>query len=252
MIFILKKILNPFLSPPGIIVIFMMVSGVWLLYKKYMKVGFINFIIGILLWILSISPVSDALLRGLESGQKIPVEPEGDVIILLGGGVRDKSPDLSGIGAPGGDTMIRIVTAVRLQKRLDVPILVSGGRVYRHLSDEATIIMRFLMDLGVPEEKIIIEDRSRDSIENARFAKRLCEEKGFNRPLIVTSAYHIRRAVFSFNKVGLGVVAVPSGFETWPEKRYGWIDYLPAADELEKTSTSIHEYLGLLFYKIAY
>ncbi len=129
MIFILKKVLNPFLSPPGIIVIFLIVSGVWLLSRRYLKAGFINLITGILLWILSISPVSDALLQGLESELKIPVEPQGDVIILLGGGSRDKAPDLSGIGAPGGDTMIRIVTVVRLQKRLDVPILVSSGRI---------------------------------------------------------------------------------------------------------------------------
>lgn len=157
MVFILKKLLSPFVTPPGLIVVFLFASGSWLLSKKNFRAGFINISIGILLWIFSISPFSDAFLRGLESKAKIPLEPDGDVIILLGGGVRDKAPDLSGTGVPCGYTAIRMLTAVRVQKKLGVPVLISGGRVYRHLSDEATIIKRFLIDMGVPEDSIILE-----------------------------------------------------------------------------------------------
>jgi len=252
MVFILKKVFSPFILPPGLVVVFLLFSGAWLLSKKNLKAGFINISIGILLWILSISTISDALLRGLESRFKIPPEPEGDVIILLGGGADDKAPDLSGTGVPGGYTTIRMLTAVRVQKRLDVPILVSGGRVYRHLSGEAMIIKRFLRDLGVPEDKIIVEDRSRDSIESARFSKILCDERGFKRPLLVTSAYHMKRVIFSFRKAGLDVMPLPAGFGTWDEKTYHWVDYLPSADALEKTAAAIHEYIGLFFYSIAY
>lgn len=252
MVFILKKVSGPFILPPGFVVVFLIFSGSWLLSKKNLKAGFINISIGILLWILSISPFSDALLRGLESGHKIHPELEGDVIILLGGGANDKAPDLSGKGIPGGYTTIRMLTAVRVYKRLDIPILVSGGRVYKNISDEATIMKRFLIDLGVPEDKIIVEDRSRDTMESARFSKVLCNEKGFKRPLLVTSAYHMRRAILSFRKAGLDVIPLPAGFEPWEEKIYHWVDYLPSADALEKTASAIHEYLGLFFYRISY
>jgi uncharacterized SAM-binding protein YcdF (DUF218 family) len=111
---------------------------------------------------------------------------------------------------------------------------------------------RFLIDLGVPEDKIIVDDRSRDTIESGRFSKILCDERGFKKPLLVTSAYHMKRAMFSFRKAGLAVVPLPAGFETWPGKVYGWVDYLPSANALEKTAAAIHEYLGLFFYTIAY
>jgi len=78
------------------------------------------------MWALSISPLSDAMIRGLESGYGIPKNIKGDVIILLGRGVCDKAPDLTGLGAPSDMYLTRIVTAVRLQKRLNIPVIVSG------------------------------------------------------------------------------------------------------------------------------
>ncbi|MDP2279657.1 MAG: YdcF family protein, partial [Nitrospirota bacterium] len=68
-----------------------------------------NCLIGIFMWALSLSPVSDMMLRGLESDFKIPKNLHGDVIILLGGGVSDKAPDLTGVGAPSGDMLERTV-----------------------------------------------------------------------------------------------------------------------------------------------
>lgn len=89
-------------------------------------------------------------------------------------------------------------------------------------------------------------------MESARFIKIICEERGFKGPLLITSAYHMRRAMFSFRKAGLNVTPFPSGFETWPGKIYVWVDYLPSADSLEKTTAAFHEYIGLFFYRIAY
>ena len=60
---------------------------------------------------------------------------------------------------------------------------------------------RFLTDLGVPDPMIIVEDKSRDTIENARYARQICERRGFVRPILVTSAYHLKRSVLSFSKV---------------------------------------------------
>jgi len=107
--FLFKKILTPFLLPPGIFILFLIISGIWFLFKKYWKTGLLNCSIGILLWVLSISPVSDAMLRSLESEFSIPQNPKGDVIILLGGGIYDEVPDLSGVGAPSGDMLERMV-----------------------------------------------------------------------------------------------------------------------------------------------
>lgn len=248
--FILKKILTPFLMPPGIFISLLICSGIWLFFRKHWKTGFLNCLIGIFMWLLSLSPVSDMMLRGLESDFKIPKNLHGDVIMLLGGGVSDKAPDLTGVGAPSGDMLERTVTAVRIQKRLNVPIIVTGGVVFKGKAAEAPIVKRFLVDLGVPSERVIIEDKARDTIENAKYSKEICEKNGYKNPILVTSAYHMKRAVLSFKKVDMDVLPFPAGFRTWKNKRYGWESYLPGS--FGDVNTAIHEYLGLLLYRFAY
>lgn len=250
--FALKKILTAFLLPPGIFVVILLFSGLWFLFKKNWKAGVINCLLCISIWTFSISPAADAMLRGLESGFKIPEAPNGDVIILLGGGVYDNAPDMTGIGATSEEMSARLVTAVRLQKRLNIPIIISGGKVYKHKDSEAPIVKRLLIDLGVPEKKVIIEDKSRDTIENAKYTKEICKKYGFKKPILVTSAYHIRRSVMSFEKVDMDVIPFPANFKTWKNKKYDWVDYLPQADEIENSYRALHEYIGLLFYKFAY
>jgi uncharacterized SAM-binding protein YcdF (DUF218 family) len=245
--FILKKILTAFFLPPGILVSLMLLSGIWFLFKKNWKPGIINSLIGIFMWSLLISPVADALNRGLEADFKIPENPQGDVIILLGGGVYDKVPDLSGVGAPTEEMIGRLVTAVRLQKKLNVPIIVSGGAVCRKA--EAPIAKRFIVDLGVPANKVIIEDKSRDTIENAKYANEICKKIGYRKPILVTSAYHMKRSVMSFEKAGMKVVPFPANFKTWKDKKYGWEDYMPGSGNAMGV---IKEYVGFIFYKIAY
>jgi uncharacterized SAM-binding protein YcdF (DUF218 family) len=248
---ITKKILTAFLLPPGIFIALLLFSGLWFLFKKNWKAGIINCLIGIFIWLLSISPVADAMLRGLESDFKIPENPRGDVIILPGGGVYDKVPDLSGVGAPKEEMIARLVTAVRLQKMLNIPIIVSGGAVFKGRKAEAPIVRRFLIDLGVPDKKVIIEDKSRDTIENARYTAEICRKVGYKKPILVTSAYHMRRSIVSFEKVGMKAVPFPANFKTW-DRKYGWEDYLPHSVNTVRAALAIKEHAGLLFYKFAY
>ena len=250
--FELKKLLAQFLLPPGIFISLLIISGLWSLVKKYWKVGLINVFIALFMWLLSATPVSDLMMRGLETDLEIPDNPKGDVIILLGGGVYDTVPDLSGIGAPSEDMTGRIITAVRLQKRLNIPIIVSGGAVFKKKSPEAPIIKRFLIDLGVPESKIIAESKSRDTLENANNTKIICEKEGYLKPMLVTSGLHMKRSVLSFDRLGMKVISIPANLRTSSGKRYIWHDYLPSSESLSNSTFAIHEYLGLLFYKLVY
>lgn len=249
-IFIFKKALTPFLLPPGIFVALLLLSGYVFFRRKKRKAARIHIILGILLWFFTIAPVSDSLLRSLESGIKIPENPRGDVIILLGGGVYEGASDLTGIGAPSEEMLSRVITAIRLHKKLDIPIIVSSGSVFSGKEPEAPIVKRFLIDLGVPENMVILEDKSRDTIENARYSREICTKFNFKEPVLVTSAFHIKRAVMSFEKAGLRVVPLPTGFKTWAGKKYIWEDYLPHG--LENLAIAMREYLGLFFYKLAY
>ena len=243
--FAFKKFITPFLLPPGIFIAILIFSGL-LFLRKSRKAGVLNILIGISLWVLSVGPVSDALMKGLENNLTLPADPRGDVLILLGGGAYDGVRDLTGVGAPSEDTLARIVTVARLQKRLQVPVIVSGGAVFSWRKAEAPVDKRFLMDLGVPGGKIFVDDRSRDTLENARYVKEICEKHHFKHPLLVTSAYHMKRALVSFREFNLETTPVPSNFKTW-DRKYGWADYLPG--DLRTSMVACREYVGLLYLK---
>jgi uncharacterized SAM-binding protein YcdF (DUF218 family) len=249
--FALKKIVTSFLIPPGILVLLLFVCCVYFISRRRWKEGFASCAAAIVVWGISTVVFADILLMGLEYSYLIPKSPRGDVIVLLGGGIYDGVPDLSGIGSPSVEMCGRIITAVRLQKLLGIPVIVSSGRVFEsQTASESAVVKRFLEDLGVPHERIIAEDKSRDTIENAKYTALICNRYGYKRPILVTSAFHMKRSVISFEKAGLNVLPVPASFRTWNKKIYGWQDFLPGG--FEGISIALHEYLGLIFYKFAY
>jgi len=247
---VFRKAVSHFLVPPGLFIVLLILLSLSLLFKKQWRTGLITFIIAGSMWLLSIAPVTDRMLRGLEEGFSIPEHPQGDVIILLGGGINEGVADLSGVGAPSDESLSRIVTAVRLQRSLNLPVIVSAGQALREKKAEAPIVKRYLVDLGVPEAKIIIEAKSGNTYENAKYSKDICEKMGYQHPILVTSAYHMRRALASFEKMGLKVLSHPAGFITRANRKYLWVDYLPG--EFKAATIAIHEYVGLLFYRLIY
>jgi len=251
MIFAVKKIIAAFLLPPGCFILFLFVCAVFQLRRSRYVTAATFLLPAILLWSLSTSVVSNSVSESLERGIPIPAHPKGDVIVLLSGGNYDRVPDISGSGAPTEQTLARLVTAVRLQRRLGLPILVSGGAVYTGRTPEALVIKRFLLDLGISPQSILIEDKSRDTIENARYSKALLLQKGFSKPILVTSVVHMRRSIEAFRAVGVKVTPVPSQFVTAPGRPLLWADFLPEAGGLSKTSSVFHEYLGLIYNFLA-
>lgn len=251
MTFVLKKCIAAFLLPPGIFIL-LLLGAAWRFHHRGRRRAFL-FTLFVLtaIWGLSLAWTAGELTSALESGFTIPAQPRGDAIILLGGGVNDLVPDLSGRGVPTEGMLPRVVTAVRLQRRLGIPVLVSGGAVFDGRTPEAVIVKRFLIDLGVPENKILTESKSRDTVENARFSKEILKRHGLHTPLLVTSAYHMRRSVMAFRRAGLEVTPVPAQFLTSSETApTTWADWLPSADSLNDSSRALREYLGILFYRL--
>jgi len=251
-LFFLKKLATPFILPPGIFVMALISSGVLLIFARRRKTGIFNLALGLLMWIFCTIPFSNYLIGGLESEFDVSQDVTGDCIILLGGGIIDRVPDFSGSGTPTDRMLARIVTAVRVQKKLDVPIIVSGGRIYQNVNSEAQIARRFMVDLGVAERQIITEENARDTYENAKYTKEICLKENYHKPILITSAFHMKRALLSFKKVGLDVIPYPAGFRTKNVQGVTWFGYLPRSGGLEATSDALHEYLGILFYMLVY
>lgn len=249
MLFAARKILIAFLIPPGCFILVLLVAAALFAIRRRAFAMLFSLLLAATLWLVSVKPVSLRLLGSLEEDFPIPSEVRGDVIVLLGGGVNWGAEDLTGIGIPGSDSLIRTVTAVRLQKRLQVPVIVSGGSGYPPLPPEAPIIGRFLTDLGVPREQVLLEQQSRDTDENARFTVELLRRHGFRKPVLITSAYHLRRAVAMFDRVGVKVTPFPA-YTNRPVRSSVWSDWLPSATSMNRTATALRERLGQLWWRL--
>lgn len=250
--FVLKKLITPFILPPGLFILVLGGCCVWVFIRGNRRMLAYFIPLTALIWLMSFGPVADLLVAPLESYYPIPQEPKADVIIMLTGGFYEGAPDLSGTGAPGPDTMERLVTAARLHRRLHVPIIVSGGKVFPGDPAICVSAKRFLVDLGIDSDQVIGEDRSRDTYENALYSKEICNRLGFTQPLIVTSASHMRRSMLCFDRVGFPATPFPCALTTWPDMNYAWHSLLPSAGALRKTYMAMHEWLGLIFYSMSY
>ena len=250
--YILKKLITAFILPPGIFVLVMLLTGALLVIFRRRLAGVLLLCFGMMIWGVSITPVSNLLLAGLVR-DLAPAEslPRGDVIVLLGGGVDDRLTDLSGKSGILPERMVdRLVTAARLAARLRVPVIVSGGRAPGGEVTEAEAARRYLLDLGVPPDAIITEGASTDTFENAANVRGICRRRGFSRPILVTSAYHLKRALWSFERAGLTCTPFANGLGSLPVRVYRWDHYLPSS--CNAAALYLHEYIGLVYYRLVY
>lgn len=249
--FALKKSVSAFILPPGIFILAIMLVSLAMVFRKRWKLGMINLLVGLMLWAISTFPVANFLIRDLEADLSIPVNPSGDVIVLLGGGIIDRVPDLTGTAVPTPLMMSRVVTAARLYQRLRLPIIVTGGRGFDDGAvAEALVVKRFLMDLGVPGDIIIEEDQAKDTMQNARFTASICRQQGFSKPILLTAAYHLKRSRMAFDAAGLQVTPFPAYFLGPRNLPYHWSQLLPRAGNLHTFVIALHEYVGMLYYQI--
>lgn len=191
------------------------------------------------------------MLNTLEERFQRPAALPGhiDGIVVLGGGF-EGAINLARGGFElnsGGD---RFVETALLAKRFpDAKVLISGGTGAVLLDGEgdADTAVRFLAAFGIPRERLIIENRSRNTAENAEFSKEMANPQPGQNWLLVTSAFHMPRSMGLFRKAGFPVIAWPSDYRTSGREGIGLFRDNPA-DSLQTTTLAIREWAGLLGY----
>jgi len=169
-----------------------------------------------------------------------------DAVVVLGLGVYEDSPSFKLPPEAFRNTMYGVVLARELGK----PLFYSGGGVWGiSEADSALIDINRTFD-GMPME-IITEDRSLNTEENAKNSKNIFAQLGIENPKIVliTSSWHIKRAVDAFDSYGFEVVARPSDVpiqEAVAEKKFTFLDFLPNIEALSISRAMAKEYLGKL------
>jgi uncharacterized SAM-binding protein YcdF (DUF218 family) len=245
--FLLKKTLTAFVLPPGIFLL-LFIAGMLFVHKRFRSFLFGLFL---LLYVLSIEPTKDILLLPLENSYPVPSRSEiqrVDAIVVLGGGAFQNVPDIDGHGALSSDSLARVVAAYRLHVVVGKPIITSGGATYG-TKPEAEISRNVFRRLGVKQQFVLVETRSKDTNENAQFVREICQEKNWNSIALVTSAYHMKRALMLFGRFFNDIVPCPTDYKTL-RRGYGYWSFLPDAGSLADTAVAVKEYLGIIYYKI--
>ena len=248
MIFIIKMIYKILLLPPGSIIFLMILLSIFL-KKKNISYWKVLSILTLLLYLISIPLVGDALIGSLEEKYEPLLNVDGDVIVMLGGGATLNTPNLDGLGHLTGHAANRLLTSAQLFYDVEVPILITGGQVYNHTGNEGEIAKRILNQLGVPEEKLMIENKSVNTSQNAEYSKVILEDKGFKKPILVTSAFHMHRSVLQFKKYGVEVIPYPTDYQTNITNIFSYNDLIPSINSLKNFSLAIKEYLGIMAVK---
>jgi uncharacterized SAM-binding protein YcdF (DUF218 family) len=144
----------------------------------------------------------------------------------------------------------RTLEAARVFHLLDDAVVVSsGGRPIAGDPDEtaARVMREALIQLGVPDSKIVVEDQSRTTREEATIVKSLLPALGVDHVVLVTSAVHMRRSEGVFRSVGLTVIPAAAR-EAAHSGDGGWLTWIPSNDGLEESEAVAHELLGLAYY----
>ena len=255
----LSKFLPPFVYPLGLIGLLILLA---LLLARRHRLQKITLLLALVcLWLAGNHWVAMGLARSLE-WRYFPPDPvpQAEVMIVLGGGTEAPEFPRSTVEVNGsGD---RLIYAAWLYKQGKAQhILVSGGLLdwTKSQSTPAQDMAELLQGMGVPEQAIWQQANSRNTYEDALYCAQILREKGIQRALLVTSAWHMPRAVKLFQAQGLEVIPLPTDYNVtqadwerlWSADPRAWIlGALPSVDQMALTTKMLKEYIGIFTYDI--
>lgn len=251
MFFLLSKIPG-FFAVPSNAVATICAIGLSLLLTRWRRAGLRLLAAGAaLLLVFGYSPLGNLLLLPLS--ERFPAwqaeGPAPDGIIVLGGAI--DSELTAARGALEMDASAeRIVAMLQLARRYPTArIVFSGGSasLLRRPVPEGPIAGRLLEEFGTSRDRIVIEDRSRTTAENAAFTRALVTPKSGERWLLVTSAFHMPRSIGAFRKAGFEVEAYPVDWRTGGTGD-ALLPFAKLSAGLARTDVAVHEWIGLIGY----
>lgn len=239
--FLISKIAWGLLSPSNLIIFLLLLAGLFLIFNRIKAAKLIMLPTVLFAFVIMVYPIQDYLLQPLEKRFSQPKTLPGgiDGIIVLGGGEdfkRSVSWQTAEMGR-GGD---RFVGAARLAGMYPrIPIIYTGGSgsLMAQNSESSMLIAKTLLtNMGVSQRRLIIESQARNTYENFEYTKPLLPNtKGTY--ILVTSAFHMPRAVGIARKLDVNVIPYP-------------VDYYSNSDEMRAIAFDFNGHMSGL--EIAY
>jgi uncharacterized SAM-binding protein YcdF (DUF218 family) len=256
MLFVLSKIFYFFAAPANFSIVLLMVGTALLLWSQ--RIVFAKWFVGIGLsglLIFGFSPLSSLMLAALEDRfpQPASVQTGEYAGIILLGGFENARVSSYRETLTLRESAERLTETVRLAHRLpDAKVIFTGGAatIFRDIDSVGNAVGQYLRDVGIAPARSVLETRSRNTRENAVFTRDMLEPRHGDRYLLVTSAFHMPRAIGVFRKAGFDVTAWPVDYRTAGGSELV-LPYRKPTEGLNNANLAVKEYIGLLAYWLA-
>lgn len=246
---ILKKILTILIFPASVLSLI----GIWFSFllvknKVTTKVKYI-FIVSFALFILiTMQPTAAIMVNSLENNYVSLLDTnkikEAEYIIVLGGGYND-GEEMPASSLLSNSSLARLVEGIRLKQiNKNAKLIFSGGKPFTENYSEANIYQRAYQSLTKDTLPNILSESPHNTKSEADEAFKLVGNK---KMILVTSSTHMPRAMYLFEKMGCNVTPAPCEFLIKTLKYY---PNFPSGNSIKQTEIAIHEYIGLLGYKL--
>jgi len=251
--FIISKIIG-FLITPIVVVLALLILSLIAAWAGYRRLSLWTGIPALVITIIvSVTPLAEFAVRTLENRypqrQGIDLDTVAGAIIL--GGAQSSSNLVAERGRYlVNDNAERLITILELRrKRPDIAIVVTGGSgtIAKTVLNEGDVNRLFFKAVGIDESSIIIEERSRNTFENAALTAPLLPQD--DRPwLLVTSASHMPRSVMIFEDRGIDIVPYPVDYTA---EKPGWsLNRINVAGRFNILAEAIREYVGIAYFAV--
>ena len=243
----LHKIL-PLLASPLFAVFFLVLGGIIFRSRKTSLVGLV------LLFVFSLPILSDKLISYLEKDYQLEQASNfhtADAIVVLSGMVRTIQAK-NGLGYEWGEASDRIFAGIDLLKEQKAPLLIltRGKLPWSVGRPEGEYLSEVAIKDGVAKERIILTENVENTDQEAQSVKNLLKNKQA-KIILVTSAFHMPRALKVFEAAGVSVIPFPVDFQSGVEK-FTVMHLIPSASALRGTSFFVREMIGRLYYNLKY
>ncbi len=228
----------------GLILFF--IGLIFLLNNNYRKAKQFLLVSFIWLAIVGYSPFSNYMIQPLEQEYKAYTKIDSSIkyVLVLGSG-HVTNNEVSKLSQLSTTALMRLGEGIRIYRQLDNAKLILSGYAGEDVKTPHAIISRDVaISLGVPAEDIVTQEEARDTQEEATYVKKTINGDKF---ILVTSAFHMPRAIKIFNSEDLDPIAAPTDYLS---KEDG--DYLrePRGKEIRKTERAMHEYIGIIWHDL--
>lgn len=238
----LFKLIQSFASPTMLCFLALIAGLILFLRNRALKTAKILLSVAIIvLYFFSITPIADFIIAPLEDQYtRITAEDadKSDTLVLLTGDIKERAPEI-----------LRLYFLKQKNGSLNdnFHVIITGtDAVHPQNTNESRKTRAFLIERGIPEEKIIIEDQSRNTFESAVNVENSVGQAPF---YLITSGYHMPRAMFAFKAKGMHPIPAPTDFKVKVDGST-LFDFMPGSDNIKKVNLAFHEYMGILYYMI--